>query len=101
MFKDKRLKKEHIVNKKKKVIHEKIDKVNHICRVFIQPIHRTIHAKRTLVYMLPTKHVEDKNCKDYGIKYIKVNKEHKHEKHEKKNEKHEKNEKNEKSDKKE
>jgi hypothetical protein len=62
-----------VVDKRQKVIREKISKVRHIKKIYIQPIHRIQHEKKTIVYRLPTI-CRDEGCKkDCGVKYVKVN----------------------------
>jgi len=62
-----------VVDKRKKIIREKVNKVKHIKKVYIQPVCRTQHEKKTLVYRLPTKYIDEGCKKDCGVKFIKVN----------------------------
>lgn len=72
---------------RKKIIREKVRKVNHVKKVFIQPVCRTKHEKKTLVYKLPTKRI-DECIKNGGVEFIKVRKNHKERKERKKCENH-------------
>jgi len=61
-----------VVDKHKRVIHEKICKIQHINKVYIQPICRTVHSKKTIVYKLPVKYIDDGCQKDHGVEYVKT-----------------------------
>ena len=63
-----------VQGKCKKVVQEKCCKVRHINKVYIQPVCKTFHEKKTFVYRLPTKYIEDCCAKDLGTEYVKVNK---------------------------
>lgn len=61
-----------VVDEQKKVVHEKIHNVKHINKVYIQPICRTVHSKKTIVYKLPIKYIDEGCQKDHGVEYVKV-----------------------------
>lgn len=59
-----------VIDKRRKVVHEKICKIRHINKVYIQPVCRTIHSKKTMVYRLPTKYIDEGCQKDFGVEYV-------------------------------
>lgn len=70
-FKDKchEKKKKNVIDGRRKVIHENIHKIRHIDKIYIQPIRRIKHEKKTFVYRLPTKHIDEKHKEDCGIEF--------------------------------
>lgn len=60
---------ETVYDHRQKVVHEHIKNVHHIDKVYIQPVRRTVHTKKTIVYKLPTKHYDD-GCTDHGVKWV-------------------------------